>query len=90
MLRSTPACIGAGTPSRLCKLAEEKALQLDKLKWIVVDCRLDMKQRTLLDMPEIAADWWSLWEGYLKAAVVERGAKIILSSSSSDDDDNYM
>lgn len=37
--------IAAGTPNRLCKLADSGALQLDRLAHVVVDVQLDVKQR---------------------------------------------
>ena len=77
-LRNEAACIGAGTPNRLAKLIEEDALKLKRLKWIVLDVRLDAKGRTLLDQPEVCADWWALWDKHLKAVVGgQQGAKII-------------
>lgn len=83
-LRTEPACIAAGTPNRLAKLIEEDALKLKKLKWIVVDVRLDVKGRTMLDQPEVCADWWGLWDKHLKAAVVgqQAGAKVVLFGGS--------
>jgi hypothetical protein len=38
-------CIAAGTPNRLCKLADGGALQLDRLRHVVLDVQLDVKQR---------------------------------------------
>lgn len=38
-------CVAAGTPNRLCKLADGGALQLDRLAHVVIDCQLDVKQR---------------------------------------------
>jgi hypothetical protein len=38
-------CIGAGTPNRLCKLADEGALRLGRLRHVVLDLQLDAKQR---------------------------------------------
>jgi len=38
-------CIAAGTPNRLCKLADGGALRLDRLAHVVLDVQLDVKQR---------------------------------------------
>ena len=38
-------CIAAGTPNRLCKLADTEALQLSQLQLIVLDVQQDAKQR---------------------------------------------
>lgn len=44
-LQQHPACIAAGTPNRLCKLADIEALQLSKLRLVVLDVSQDAKQR---------------------------------------------
>lgn len=80
-LRQDRICIGAGTPNRLAKLAEGGALQLGRLRYVVVDVGLDVKQRTLLDMPEVRADWWALWEQHVKALVVKGRTRLVLYSS---------
>ena len=77
-LRAKGLCIGAGTPNRLAKLAEDGALSLLRLKWIVLDVRMDPKQRTLLDMPEVRDDWWALWEKHLRGRVAAGGARVVL------------
>lgn len=38
-------CLAAGTPNRLCKLADSGALKLDRLKHVILDVNLDAKQR---------------------------------------------
>ena len=40
-------CIAAGTPNRLCKLADGGALRLDRLAHVVLDVQLDVKQRSV-------------------------------------------
>lgn len=81
-------CVAAGTPHRLGVLADHGALQCVRLKWIVVDVRLDVKQRTLLDMPEVRSDWWTLWQRHLRPAVCDGGAKLVLYSGASRDPTN--
>ena len=49
-LQQHPMCIAAGTPNRLCKLADVEALQLSRLKLIVLDVQQDVKQRSVLPM----------------------------------------
>lgn len=44
-LRGQVTCVAAGTPNRLCKLADSGALRLDRLKHVVLDVALDAKQR---------------------------------------------
>jgi protein CMS1 len=78
-LKLQPAAIGAGTPNRLAKLLEVEALKLEKIRYIVLDVRLDVKKRTILDMPEVTGDWWALWDNCgLKKRVAEGKAKLIL------------
>ncbi len=78
-LKSQPAATGAGTPNRLAKLVEEEALKLGKIKYVVLDVRLDAKKRTILDQPEVVGDFWALWDkSGLKKRVAEGKAKLIL------------
>ena len=44
-LQQHPVCIAAGTPNRLCKLADLEALQLSQLKLIILDVHQDAKER---------------------------------------------
>jgi protein CMS1 len=44
-LQQHPLCIAAGTPNRLCKLADTEALQLSQLQLVVLDVQQDAKQR---------------------------------------------
>jgi hypothetical protein len=78
-LQSRVACIVAGTPHRLEKLIENGALHVDALRYIVLDVSCDVKGRTLLDMPEVRADWWKLAER-LKPAFAGNAARMVLYS----------
>ena len=44
-LQQHPLCIAAGTPNRLCKLADIEALQLTQLQLVVLDVHQDAKKR---------------------------------------------
>lgn len=44
-LQQHPLCIAAGTPNRLCKLADVEALQLSQLQLVVLDVHQDAKKR---------------------------------------------
>ena len=44
-LQQHPLCIAAGTPNRLCKLADIEALQLSQLQLVVLDVHQDAKKR---------------------------------------------
>ncbi|KAI7837305.1 hypothetical protein COHA_008820 [Chlorella ohadii] len=83
VLRTQVMCLAAGTPNRLCKLADGGALKLDRLKHVVLDVNLDAKQRDILAIPETRADWWQFYRQHL-AAPLEAGA-IKLSIINSDD-----
>lgn len=75
-LKTQVLCIGAGTPNRICKLVDEGALKLDKLKYVLLDAALDPKQRTILDIPEVRADVWLFYDKYLKGRVVDKKTRI--------------
>ncbi|PSC76809.1 CMSS1 [Micractinium conductrix] len=80
-LRSQVMCIAAGTPNRLCKLADGGALRLDRLAHVVLDVQLDVKQRDLLSIPETRADWWTFYERHLKQRVDAGSLKLSLVNS---------
>jgi hypothetical protein len=61
-----PICIACGTPNRLLTLSASCHIQYSRLLWIVLDMRPNPKNQTLLDIPEIAADFWKLWDTFLK------------------------
>ena len=44
-LQQHPLCIAAGTPNRLCKLADMEALQLGQLQLVLLDVHQDAKKR---------------------------------------------
>lgn len=44
-LQQHQLCMAAGTPNRLCKLADIEALQLSQLRIIVLDVHQDAKKR---------------------------------------------
>lgn len=76
LLKNSVVCVGAGTPNRVLKLIDSGALKLDKLKYVLLDVQLDAKQRTILDIHEVRADWWMLYNKYLKQLVLDGGLKI--------------
>ena len=61
-----PICIACGTPNRLLTLSASCHIQYSRLLWIVLDMRPNPKSQTLLDIPEIAADFWKLWDTFIK------------------------
>ncbi|PVU92071.1 hypothetical protein BB559_003849 [Furculomyces boomerangus] len=79
-LKTTQIDVAVGTPNRLLKLIENKALVIDnRLKLVVLDCFVDNKKRTVLDMNETMADLSNLWKNYLKDKTTDKKLKIILA-----------
>jgi len=48
--------LAVGTPNRLEKLVETKALRLDDLSLVVIDMFVDAKQKTIFEIPEVRKD----------------------------------
>lgn len=78
LLQKNPICIGVGTPNRILKLAKDNHVYFSNLSHLILDMRKNKKNQTLVDIPEIAADFWSLWESFLKQGVVEKSIKILV------------
>mmetsp|Transcript_6936 Transcript_6936/g.13814 ORF Transcript_6936/g.13814 Transcript_6936/m.13814 type:complete len:300 (+) Transcript_6936:42-941(+) len=78
LLQKNPICIGVGTPNRILKLAKDNHVSFSNLSHLILDMRRNKKNQTLVDIPEIAADFWSLWESFLKQGVVEKSIKILI------------
>jgi len=76
-LASAQVCVAVGTPARLDKLCALGALSLSRLTLLVIDCSRDVKQRSLLDIPETRRDLWALWRAHL-GAVVARQCRVAL------------
>ena len=51
-----------GTPNRLLKLCTDGHLDCTSLAWMIIDARRNPKSMTIVDLPEIAGDLWSLWD----------------------------
>src|SRR5436305_13422540 len=58
-VQKTPINIAVGTPGRIRALieAEEGALKLEKLRYLIIDANfIDGKKRTIFDIPETVRD----------------------------------
>ena len=77
-LQAAPTRAAAGTPGRVAALADGGALALDRLRLLVLDVRLDLKQRTILDVPETRDDTWRLFRGRLQARVAAGQTRVAL------------
>ncbi|KAL3159894.1 hypothetical protein ABBQ38_010290 [Trebouxia sp. C0009 RCD-2024] len=80
-LQQHPLCIAAGTPNRLCKLADVEALQLSQLQLVVLDVHQDAKKRTILDFPETKKDFWELFSRHLQKLLQSGQTRICLINS---------
>ncbi len=69
-LREHPVNVALGTPNRLLKLATEGHLDLSAVRVIALDMRKNPKHQSLVDIPDVARDWWRIWEQFL----MQRGA----------------
>jgi len=62
-------CIAVGTPNRVQKLADLEALDISRLQLMILDMQPDAKQNTLLTLPEVRDDFWSLYRAHLRVRV---------------------
>lgn len=60
-----PMCMALGTPNRLLKLASDAHVSFSDLKYLILDMRKNKKNQTLVDIPDIAGDFWTLWNTFL-------------------------
>ena len=63
-LKEHPVNVALGTPNRLLKLATEGHLDLSAVAVVALDMRENPKQQSLVDIPDVARDWWRLWEQF--------------------------
>ncbi|KAM4731120.1 protein CMSS1 [Anableps anableps] len=69
--------IGVGTPGRISALIEKEGLNLQALRYLVVDWNWrDQKLRRMVDIPEIKLDFMKLLESGVLAACKEDKVKI--------------
>lgn len=66
MLAGPPVVIAVGTPNRVHKLLSEGVLSLDECDAVLLDVHPDAKQYTLLNHPNMCADWWALFREHLQ------------------------
>ncbi|CAN9497548.1 unnamed protein product [Ophioblennius macclurei] len=69
--------VGVGTPGRIGALIEKEALNLQALKYVVLDWNWrDVKLRRMVDIPEIKLDFMKLLEGGVLAGCRENRIKV--------------
>lgn len=69
-LREHPVNVALGTPNRLLKLATEGHLDLSAVVVVALDMRKNPKHQSMVEIPDVARDWWRLWEQFF----MQRGA----------------
>eukprot|EP00128_Syssomonas_multiformis_P005054 Colp12_sorted_trinity150504_noHs@1668 len=78
-LKGTHIKIAVGTPNRLCKLIEEGALKLDRLKYVLVDATYrDVKNRSLFQMTELVSDLLTLYKTHCLNRIKEGHTKMLM------------
>lgn len=65
-----------GTPNRICRLIECKALDPTGLKYLILDCTPNAKKQTLLDYRESHRDVFELLSKGLLGSILAGGVKI--------------
>ena len=73
-----PIAIGVGTPNRVRKLLEEKALDLSQCRYVFIDSFKDVKNFSVLDWKETNADMNALVLEYLQSAANTGNMKFAL------------
>ncbi|KAF6718603.1 Protein CMSS1 [Oryzias melastigma] len=77
LLRKGVAHIGVGTPGRIAALIEKEGLNLQALRYVVLDWNWrDQKLRRMVDIPEIKLDLMKLLESGIFSACREEKVKI--------------
>ena len=61
-LTENPVNVALGTPNRLLKLATEGHLETDGVGVVALDMRANAKKQSLVDIPDVANDFWGLWD----------------------------
>ncbi|MCI4378193.1 hypothetical protein PGIGA_G00213090 [Pangasianodon gigas] len=79
LLSKSVAHIGVGTPGRLSTLIEKEGLSLQGLRYLVLDWNYrDQKQRRMVDIPEVKAEFLKLMETGIIKKCQEGAVKIAL------------
>ncbi|KAK3034162.1 hypothetical protein RJ639_034658, partial [Escallonia herrerae] len=70
--------IASGTPSRIKKLLDMEVLGLSRLAVIVLDMHTDVKGYSLLSLPQVRDEFWTLYKSYFHQHLVEGDVRICL------------
>jgi protein CMS1 len=64
-IAKNPICMALGTPNRILKLASDTHVSFTELRYLILDMRENKKAQTMVDIPDIAGDFWNLWNTFL-------------------------
>ncbi|CAN1195872.1 Protein CMS1 [Linum perenne] len=70
--------IASGTPNRLKKLIDIKAMGLSRLKLIVLDVHHDVKGYSLLTLPQVRDEFWDLYMTHIHQKVLQGELRLCL------------
>ena len=73
MLEKYPLYMATGTPNRILKLAQDNHLKFSRLSCIVIDMRKNKKNQTIVDIPDVASDFWTLWDSFCRKHIIPQG-----------------
>jgi hypothetical protein len=73
MLEKYPLYMATGTPNRILKLAQDNHLKFSRLSCIVIDMRRNKKNQTIVDIPDVASDFWALWDSFCRQHILPQG-----------------
>ena len=76
ILRGPPCAIAVGTPHRVAKLLDDGALSLERCSLVLVDAHPDVKGYSVLTMPAVKDDLFSLLREHLHAKLAKGALKL--------------
>uniref|UniRef100_A0A6B2LG49 Helicase ATP-binding domain-containing protein n=1 Tax=Arcella intermedia TaxID=1963864 RepID=A0A6B2LG49_9EUKA len=78
MLESFPFHVVVGTPHRIKSLVERGCLKLTALQFIVVDMAKNVKNFTVLDLPDTKIEFFRFYVKYLHQIIKQNQTKLVL------------
>ncbi|KAK9808490.1 hypothetical protein WJX73_000811 [Symbiochloris irregularis] len=67
---------------KACRVAKLFSKHMKRLSLIVLDVGMDLKQRTIFDIPEVSGDFWELLRKHLAVRLEQHGTKLALVDAS--------
>lgn len=78
-LKRTDRPAAVGTPGRVLELVRRDASVFANVRMVVVDAARDVKERTVLDIPETSAPLLALLRGPLRAQIEAGALSVVLA-----------